>query len=206
DAQAALPPATTFTSADAGSRGFAVALKTVGQQSISVSDGTRSAAQSGISVTPGAAAQLVVSGIASPIPSGQPASVAVEVRDAWSNRATGYAGTVSFSSTDPRASLPALYSFTPSDSGIHVFANAITLVTAGTQSVTASDGSISGTQAGISVTDGEAPTWTAGGTFTAVATSTSTAHLTWTAATDNVGVPAYRLYRHARSDAGRDAF
>src|SRR5256712_4006027 len=144
DAQASLPPSTTYTGADAGSRSFAITLKTVGQQSILVGDGTRSAAQSGISVAAGVAAQLIVSGIASPIPAGQATSVTVEVRDAWSNRATSYQGTVSFSSTDTRATLPSPYPFSAADSGIHLFSNVVTFATYGTQSVTASDGTISG--------------------------------------------------------------
>ena len=200
DAQATLAPPTTFTSADAGSRSFSIALKTAGLQSVTASDGARSNSQSGISVIPGPAAQLVVSGVASPIPSGQPTSVTVEARDTWANRATGYAGTVSFRSTDAQASLPAPYAFSGSDAGIHVFSNAITFVTYGTQSVTVSDGTISGVQTGISVTDSVAPTWPAGSALSAVATSMSTAHLSWTAAADNVGVTAYRLYRNGTLD------
>jgi RHS repeat-associated protein len=200
DAQATLPSPTTFTGGDAGSRWFSITLNTAGPQSISVTDGMRSGEQPNISVVPGTAAQLVVNGIATPIPSGQPASVTVEALDAQSNRVTAYAGTVSFTSSDARATLPAPYAFTSSDSGIHVFSNAVMLVTAGTQSVTATDGTISGTQGGISVTDTTAPTWPTGSTLTAVATSTSTAHLSWTAATDNVGVTAYRLYRNGTLD------
>src|SRR4051812_32081358 len=89
-----------YSPSDAGSRSFLVTLKTVGTQSISATDGTLSASQPGISVIAGSAAQLVVSGALSPIAAGQATSVTVEARDAWSNRATTYAGTVSFSSTD----------------------------------------------------------------------------------------------------------
>ena len=58
-----------------------------------------------------------------------------------------------FSSSDPQAVLPADYTFTGADAGSHTFA--VTLKTAGSQSVTATDkaaASITGTQSGISVT------------------------------------------------------
>jgi subtilase family serine protease len=52
----------------------------------------------------------------------------------------GYTGTVDFSSSDSRATLPANYSFTTGagkDNGVHTFN--VTLVTAGTQTVTVTD-------------------------------------------------------------------
>jgi hypothetical protein len=66
--------------------------------------------------------------------------------------ATGYTGKVHFTSSDGQAVLPADYSFTTSNKGIHSF-NA-TLKTAGTQSLTATDtvtASITGSQSGITV-------------------------------------------------------
>ena len=50
---------------------------------------------------------------------------------------TGYTGTVQFSSSDPNAVLPADYTFTAADQGVHTFN--VTLVTAGSQSITATD-------------------------------------------------------------------
>jgi len=208
DGQAVLPPPTTFTATDAGSRPFAVTLKTAGTQSIQVTDGTTapcqagtfSACQTGIVVSPAAAARFIVSGVPSPIASGIAASVVVEARDAFANRATGYLGTVSFSSSDPQAALPAPYAFTASDAGLHTFPNAVTLFSPGSQSITAGDGTISGTQPGIVVTDSVPPTWPAGSRLTVAVTSSTTAHLTWTPATDNVGVTSYLLYRNGVLD------
>ena len=51
--------------------------------------------------------------------------------------ATGYTGTVHFTSSDAQAGLPANYTFTGGDAGTHVFS--VTLKTAGTQSITATD-------------------------------------------------------------------
>ena len=76
----------------------------------------------------------------------------VTARDANGNIATWYTGTVVFGSSDSRAALPATYTFTAADKGVHTFA--ATLVTAGTQSITAEDtatGGLSGSEAGIAV-------------------------------------------------------
>jgi hypothetical protein len=61
----------------------------------------------------------------------------VTAYDNFGDRVPYYTGTVHFTSTDPRALLPADYQFTSSDAGSHVFA--FQLHTAGTQSVTAID-------------------------------------------------------------------
>src|SRR5260370_11429818 len=73
--------------------------------------------------------------------------------DAYGNLATGYRGTVHFTSSDAAASLPANYTFTSADGGSHTFS--ATLNTAGTQSITGKDTvtpTITGTQSGILVT------------------------------------------------------
>src|SRR5262249_48747214 len=57
--------------------------------------------------------------------------------------------TVRFSSSDPQATLPGSYTFTAGDAGVHTFS--ATLRTAGSQSITATDGNASGTQLGIVV-------------------------------------------------------
>src|SRR5439155_876422 len=137
-------------------------------------------------------------GISSPITTGTPADVTVDARDAFGNRATAYTGTVAFSSTDSQASLPSPYAFQSADAGIHVFTGAVVLRMFGTQSVTATDtanAAITGTQSGISVLDGIAPTWPTGSALTATATSSTSVHLAWSAATDNAAVTAYRLYQ-----------
>jgi len=82
-------------------------------------------------------------------------SATVDVKDAYGNRVTSYTGAISFSSSDPRAVLPATYRFTSGtglDNGIHTFTNGVTLKTAGWQSVTATDtanGSLAGSESGI---------------------------------------------------------
>src|SRR5439155_1559332 len=111
------------------------------------------------------AANFVVTGIVSPQSAGTVSSVTVEVRTSNGARATGYTGTIHFTSTDAQAILPANYTFTSStattpncttgcDQGIHTFTNGVTLKTAGSQSVTATDtvtASLTGSQSAIQV-------------------------------------------------------
>ena len=73
-------------------------------------------------------------------------------QDQFGNTASGYTGTVHFTSSDGQATLPANYTFTAADAGVHVIS--VILKTAGTQSLTATDtatSSITGSQTGIQV-------------------------------------------------------
>ncbi len=123
DWQAALPASYTFTASDKGQHTFTATLKTVGSQSISARDSATpsiNGAQSGITVTPAAAASLAIGGYPATV-AGVANNFTVTVRDAFGNLATGYTGTVTFTSTDKQAVLPANYRFTSADGGTHVF-------------------------------------------------------------------------------------
>ncbi len=155
DAQAGLPADYTFTMADQGVHTFSAVLKTAGTQSLTATDLTTSSVsgtQAGITVNPAAASRFSVAGFPSPITAGVAGSFTVTASDPYGNRASGYTGTVHFSSSDAKAALPGNYTFTAADAGLHTF-NA-TLKTAGTQSLTAADtvsAAISGAQGGILV-------------------------------------------------------
>ena len=169
-AGAGLPANYTFTGGDAGVHTFTngVTLKTAGTQSITATDtvtGTITGTQSSISVLPGTTTTLVVSGFPSPVTAGTAHSVIVTAQDAYGNTTPGYTGTVHFTSTDGQATagsgLPANYTFVAGDNGVHTFTNGVTLKTAGTQSITATDtvtGTITGTQSAISVLSNTAAT------------------------------------------------
>ena len=142
DAKAVLPADYTFTAADAGVHVFSIKLKTAGSQAVRARDtvtSTITGLQSGIVVTAAAAKTLVVSGIANPYVAGVAHSVVVTAKDAYGNTATGYRGTIGFVSTDTQALLPANYTFTAGDKGVHKFSLGVTLKTAGSQSVRARD-------------------------------------------------------------------
>src|SRR5205807_3125124 len=85
----------------------------------------------------------------------------VTAKDALGNVATGYRGTVAITSSDAAAVKPANYTFTAADNGgPHTLS--VTLKTAGTRSITATDTitSITGSQTGIIVNPAAATTLT----------------------------------------------
>src|SRR5262249_19003735 len=123
DAQAGLPTDYTFTAADHGTHTFSIMLTTAGPQSLTVSDGTGSAsATTTETVTPAAASTFSFSAFPATVSSGQAFTLTVEALDPFGNVATGYTGTVHLGSSDPAATLPADYTFTPADEGTHTFA------------------------------------------------------------------------------------
>jgi hypothetical protein len=149
DRQAVLPPDYTFTVADQGVHTFAVTLKTAGSQSITAFDtatGSIAGTESGIVVQPGAATHFSISGPSS-VRSGSAFNLVVTALDAYGNVANGYTGTVHFTSSDSRATLPSNYAFTAADAGVHTFTGVKTRAR-GTQTITVFDtltGSILGT-------------------------------------------------------------
>jgi len=85
----------------------------------------------------GPAVSLAVSGAPSGVVAGTPFAVVLAARDSHGNVATGYRGTVHFTSNDAIAALPADYTFAAGDAGARTFA--LTLKTAGTRTVTVTD-------------------------------------------------------------------
>jgi hypothetical protein len=72
---------------------------------------------------------------------GVPFDISVAVVDIFGQAAVGYTGTVHFSTTDPDPGvvLPADYTFGPADGGMATFSGGVTLVTPGSQTLTATD-------------------------------------------------------------------
>ena len=167
DTHATLPADYTFTSADKGAHTFTggLTLKTAGSQWVRATDKTTASitgAQT-VTVTPGAATHLTV-GTFNPYPAGVTHSVTVKALDAYGNTATGYLGTIHFTSSDTKATLPADYTFTSADKGVHTFTGGLVLKTAGSEWVRATDkttASITGAQT-VTVTPGSAKTLSVG--------------------------------------------
>ncbi len=157
DPAATLPADYAFTATDAGIHVFSVRLKTAGTRSVTAADTVTASitgSQSAIVVNPGSASHLIVSGLLSPTVAGVAHNVTVKALDAYGNTATGYTGTVHFTSSDPAAVLPADATLT---NGVGTFS--VTLRTAGTRSVTAADtstASITGSQNAVVVNPGSA--------------------------------------------------
>jgi streptogramin lyase len=141
DPLAVLPADYTFQAGDNGVHTFTVTLKTAGSQTVSATDTVTGSITGTGTVPVNAAAAVrfsVVSSVASGT-SGTPFTLTVTSLDTFGNTATGYAGTVKFTSSDKKAILPMNYAFLSSDHGMHVFTNGVTLKTAGNQSVAATD-------------------------------------------------------------------
>jgi hypothetical protein len=152
DPQAVLPADYTFTAADAGVHTFTVTLKTAGSRSVTATD-TASSSITGsttVTVNPAAASSIVLAGYSSPTTAGVANGFTVTARDAYGNVASGYTGTLHFTSSDPLAALPADYTYTAADAGVHSF-NA-TLETAGSRSITATDTASSSMTSSTTVT------------------------------------------------------
>ena len=147
DGQAVLPGNSPLSS---GTGTFGVTLKTAGGQTVTATDTVTSSltGQVPITVNPAGAAHLVLSGPSSTT-SGSSFSLAVSAFDNFENLATGYTGTVHFTSTDPNATLPGNSTLS---SGSGSFS--ATLRTAGSQTILGTDtvnGSITGTSNSITV-------------------------------------------------------
>ena len=149
---AVLPPDSNLSR---GAGAFSVTLATVGPQTITVSDAANSITKTvSVNVTPGPAAALTLATPAS-VKMNQPFNVTLTVKDAFGNVASGYRGTMHFSTSDisPLVKLPANYDFTAADGGAHVFS--VTLQTPPSQTITVADvanSSLSATSGAIAVT------------------------------------------------------
>ena len=175
NANAILPAPATFA---ANSNGILAVsniylLSATNNTSLSAADTSNpnvAGSQAGIQVTPLAADHFVLTSLANGA-AGHTNALTVVVRDMYNNIAAGYRGTITFTSSDPGASLPTNYTFLAGDQGTHTFAG-VALVTVGTQSVTAQDttnATIAGTQRGIVISGNSASHITLTGAASTVA-------------------------------------
>lgn len=138
DSGATLPADYTFTARDHGVHRFHVTLSGKGSETVSATDTTTASITGSAMVNSGSTAATQLSTrVAEQGVVGSPISVTVTALDASGHVASGYAGTVKLTSSDPNATLPASYTFTAADHGKHTFK--VTFAAAGTQTVTASD-------------------------------------------------------------------
>ncbi len=92
-------------------------------------------------LTTAATTSLAFTGLPSAANAGAALPFTLTALDPSNHPVTSYTGTVHFSSTDSGASsvIPADYTFTPADGGVHVFTSGAVLVTSGVQTLTAFD-------------------------------------------------------------------
>jgi alpha-tubulin suppressor-like RCC1 family protein len=99
--------------------------------------------------------KFMVTNISDPQKAGTASSTVVAALDDKGFILDTYRGSVVFSSNDAAAKLPAQYTFTSDDKGVHTFANGVAFKTPGTKQVSVVDAltQASGTQADITVLD-----------------------------------------------------
>ena len=135
---------------------FNTPLYTVGTRYVNATDSGHtigSTQSNAVTVNPGGATHFSVS-VPGSATAGSPFTFTVTALDFYNNTATGYTGTVHFTSSDGQAIVPGDYAFVGGDAGVHTFSNGATLKTAGSRTITATDtvtGSITGTSASITV-------------------------------------------------------
>jgi hypothetical protein len=120
--------------------------------------------------------------------SGDVVSATLTAYDSNYNVATGYRGTVHFTSTDGAATLPVDYTFTAGDAGVHTYPTALVLRTPGAQIVTFTDTATATNTGSVGVSVGP-PTPV---NVTASATSPSTVNITWN---PSAGATQYEVVR-----------
>jgi hypothetical protein len=134
-----LPPDTKLTN---GQGTFSATLIKAGSQTITATDTVTATIAGTLTVTvrPASAATMTLTTPAS-VTALQAFNVTLTVKDQFGNVATGYRGTVHFTSSDPLAatlgSLPPDYTFTAADAGTRSFS--VTLVTVGPQTISVRD-------------------------------------------------------------------
>jgi hypothetical protein len=142
DAQAALPDDYTFVAGNHGVHTFnGIVLKTAATQTVTAADtatGSITGTQGGIVVNPAAADHFQLTAPVSER-AGRAFALSVTALDPYGNLDVNYQGTITFSSSDPVAQLPADYAFTAQDRGMVTFARGATLFLAGSQTITAAD-------------------------------------------------------------------
>jgi cytochrome c oxidase assembly protein Cox11 len=139
DNGASLPADYTFTARDRGVHVFTETPSAGGTETLTATD-TADASITGsasLTVNPAPVATHFAVVVESPAYVGSPARVAVVALDASNHRVPNYTGTVHLTSSDTAAKLPADYTFTAADHGLHVLS--VTFGTAGSQTVTATD-------------------------------------------------------------------
>ena len=126
-----------------------VALTSTGTRTLTVTDGSLSATSSPVLVNAADAKTLRITATTREMTAGNPLNFSVTALDAFENIATGYGGTLRFTSSDPQAVLPSSPALTRGTGSFVAI-----LKTAGTQTLTLTDGSLSATSPVVSVTAG----------------------------------------------------
>ena len=144
DGSATLPADYTYLVGDAGVKTFTngVNFATTGSFYVRVNDTvltTKTGEQSAIDVNPGALDHFTVTSITDPTDTATDESPVVTAYDADNNVKTDYVGTITFTSDDGSAALPADYTYLVGDAGVKTFTNGVNFATTGSFYVRVND-------------------------------------------------------------------
>lgn len=133
----------TFAASDKGTKNTQFATDVAGTIDVTAKDTANANLAGSITLHTkhGAAAKLQIVGLAAAASAGDALPFTVNALDAKGNLVKAYTGNVTVTSDDTAADLPAAYTFTATDGGAHAFG--VALVTAGSRTVTVSDGTLS---------------------------------------------------------------
>jgi sugar lactone lactonase YvrE len=154
----AVPADYTFTADDHGTHTFSggVTFFSAGAQTVTVQDTSPSAitGRTTVAVVPAPASHFLILAPATAV-AGTPFDVVLAALDPYLNVDGNYTGTVTWTSsdTDPGVVLPADYTFQASDHGAVTLPAAVTLLTLGNQTLTATD-PVSGMTGSVTITVG----------------------------------------------------
>ncbi len=149
-----LPSDYTFTAGDLGAHTFSVTLTSNGPRTITATDTVTGSITGTANTTVLAATthfSVTAPGTFAP---GTPFSVTVTALDASNATATGYVGTVHFTTSASSSTLPADYAFVAGDNGVHTFS--VTLNASSLQTITATD-TVTASITGSASTSGPCP-------------------------------------------------
>lgn len=156
DAATTLPADYTFTTDDRGRHVFTITPGATGTETITATDTATSALTGSVTLTvadaPTATHFAVFAFPRAGV--GSQTGFTVVALDAANQPVRNYTGTVHFTSTDAGATLPADYTFTADDRGVHRFT--ATFATAGSQTLTATDMANSSLAGSVTVNVGTA--------------------------------------------------
>ena len=129
---------------DAGVRTFTngVNFATTGSFYVRVNDTvltTRTGEQTAIDVNPGALDHFTVTSITDPTTTDDDESPVVTAFDSDNNVKTDYVGTITFTSDDGSATLPADYTYLVGDAGVKTFTNGVNFASVGSFYVRVND-------------------------------------------------------------------
>jgi hypothetical protein len=132
-----LPASYTFKPSDSGFHVFQVTFNTAGSQTVTATDQNSLHGSDDTQVQAAPVVDHFMVELPSATPAGVPTNVTVIAVDANGHRVPSYTGTVTLTSSDMAAVLPASFTFGAGDRGYHTFQ--VTYSTVGGQTVTATD-------------------------------------------------------------------